>query len=156
MNTRHYRTHDTLHPAHDTLAPEIAGPQRDESESSGGGAADLIRATIGMRRLERDFAQIASDPAALRGFSELPASIQALATTEPTSFWMLWQLGQSGVDLHEIDQMRRAMQECVDSGLRAAGWDGSNPPSDEQLHQAELAALRLLEELPFAGMTTES
>jgi hypothetical protein len=89
---------------------------------------------------------MARDPAGLPGYHALPESVRALASRDPMRFWLLWQLSQSGVDLHEIDALRVEMQQQVDAALRAGGWDGTSAPSNEQLERAGATVRQLMME----------
>ena len=108
----------------------------DADESLDAEGLDVISMMLQWRRAERDLAQIAKDPTQLPGYDRLPAGVQLLAGSDPIRFWLLWQLGQSGVDLHEVDAMRAELHRQVDDVLREDGWDGVTPPTDEQLERA--------------------
>ncbi|GEM_PF-3543969 len=94
---------------------------------------EVLQGMIAWRKTERDLHQIATDPTHLPGFADLPEAVQELATIDPASFWVLWQLAQEGFDLKAIDELNQRLDEA----LREAGWDGVAPPSDAQFEQAE-------------------
>jgi hypothetical protein len=146
MTSSNERTGDTVR----VYATEAAKHGGEAGTSAANTTADspagLLQTMFGVRRMERDMAQIAADPASLRGYSRLPESVQRLASSDPMRFWMLWQMSEEGVDLHEVERTQQAMQRCVEESLRAAGWDGTTAPTDEQLARAELTALQQLQD----------